>query len=166
MVSTLILAIVTTGSLGVFSITTSQSTVSRRLQEEEFAVRLDLAGIQNLNDRFTCFSGACQIDNVGAAPGEGEYFPSDATAQSRFTTLCSSGSLLTVPDASYGSGLIALINATPINAQMTSLGISRSVVADTTSPQAHRYTVSWLGADSSLLRQISLTPTAAAWCPP
>lgn len=164
MISTLIFAMVTAGSLGMFTITTRQSAVTRLLQEEEFAVRLDLANIQNTNDRFTCFSGSCQIDRSGAAPGQSEYYPNDASAKAKFDYLCANSALLTVPDSSYGKGLIALINETTPPTEVQSLGITRTVSADTTSPQSFRYTVSWIGADGSLLRQISLTPTAAAWC--
>jgi type II secretory pathway component PulJ len=70
MISTVILAMVSAGSLGMFTVTTRQTTISRLLQEEEFAIRMDLASIQNMNDRFTCYSGTCQIDTVGAAPGQ------------------------------------------------------------------------------------------------
>jgi prepilin-type N-terminal cleavage/methylation domain-containing protein len=56
MISTVILAMVSAGSLGMFTVTTRQATISRLLQEEEFAIRMDLASIQNMNDRFTCYS--------------------------------------------------------------------------------------------------------------
>lgn len=164
MISTLIFSMVTVGSLGMFTITTRQSAVTRLLQEEEFALRLDLANIQNINDRFTCFSGSCQIDRSGAAPGQSEYYPSDASAKGKFDYLCATNSLLVVPDSSYGKGLIALINETARPNEVQSFGITRTITADGSSPQAFRYTVSWTGADGSLLRQISLTPTAAAWC--
>jgi prepilin-type N-terminal cleavage/methylation domain-containing protein len=163
MISTLIFAMVTAGSLGMFTITTRQATLTRRLQEEEFAIRMDQATIQSMNDRFTCASGSCQIS--GSPPGQNDYFPSSTAAVTKFTTLCSNGQLTAVPDASYGSGLVSLINATNRTAAMQSLGITRSVSADATSPAAHRYTVSWTGSDGTVLRQISLVPTTAAWCP-
>jgi len=89
MIATVIFAMVSAGSLGLFSVTTRQSKVSRQLQEEEFAIRLDLASIQNMNDRFTCYSGTCQIDTVGAAPGQAEYFPDNPSALVKFNDLCS-----------------------------------------------------------------------------
>lgn len=163
MISTLIFAMVTAGSLGMFTITTRQATLTRRLQEEEFAIRMDLATLLSMNDRFTCASGSCQISS--SAPGQNDYFPTSSAAVTQFTTLCSNGQLTVVPSASYGSGLVSLINATARTSAMQSLGISRSVSADTTSPAAHRYTVTWSGSDGTVLRQISLVPTTAAWCP-
>lgn len=170
MISTVIFAIVTAGSLGMFTISTRQANLTRQLQEEEFAIRLDLATIQTLNDRFTCASGSCQIDTDGAPPGQGEYYPSTTDAQTNFATLCSVGGFTVLPTTSgvnYGTGLLSLIssNAIAATASMKRLGISRTVSADTTSPTAHRYTVTWTGADSTVLRQISLVPTTAAWCP-
>ena len=165
MISTVIFAIVTAGSLGMFTISTRQANITRQLQEEEFAIRLDLARIQAMNDRFTCASGSCRIDDDGPPPGQGAYFPSSSAAQAWFSALCSLGALTVVPSSSDGSGLVSLINGTARPAALQSLGISRSASAETTSPTAHRYTVSWTGSDGSLLRQISLTPTAAAWCP-
>ena len=165
MISTVILAMVSAGSLGMFTVTTRQATISRLLQEEEFAIRMDLASIQNMNDRFTCYSGTCQIDTVGAAPGQAEYYPDNALALVKFNDLCSSSALLVVPSASYGSGLVTLINATARPTELVSLGITRTVTVDATSPTASRYTVTWNSSDGSLLRQINLTPTAAAWCP-
>jgi type II secretory pathway pseudopilin PulG len=165
LISTLIFAMVSAGSLGLFSITTRQATVSRLLQEEEFAIRLDMANIQNMNDRFTCYSGTCQIDTVGAAPGQAEYFPDNAMALVKFNDLCNNSALLVVPSISYGSGLVTLINATARPTELVSLGITRTVTVDSTSPTANRYSVTWNSSDGSLLRQINLTPTAAAWCP-
>ena len=165
MIATVIFAMVSAGSLGLFSVTTRQSKISRQLQEEEFAIRLDLASIQNMNDRFTCYSGTCQIDTVGAAPGQAEYYPDNASALVKFNYLCSNNALLVVPSSTYGSGLVALINATARPTELVSLGITRTVTVDSTSPTASRYSVSWTGSDGSLLRQMSLTPTAAAWCP-
>jgi prepilin-type N-terminal cleavage/methylation domain-containing protein len=165
MIATLIFAMVTAGSLGMFTITTRQANLTRKLQEEEFAIRMDLATIQAMNDRFTCASGSCQIDNQGAPPGQAEYYPSTSSATTQFNTLCSNGALTVVPNNSYGTGLVTLINATARTSQMVSLGINRSANADTTSTKAHRYTVTWTGSDGSMLRQISLVPTTAAWCP-
>ena len=165
MISTLLFAMVSAGSLGMFSITTRQAAITSRLQEEEFAIRLDMANIQNMNDRFTCASGSCLIDNVGDAPGQAEYYPSSSTAKTKFDFLCRQAALLVVPDSSYGTGLIALIQATSATTQMQNLGISRTVQSDSTSPLSHRYSVTWFASDQTLLRQITLVPTAAAWCP-
>lgn len=165
MMSTVIFAMVAAGSLGMFTVTTRQATISRMLQEEEFAIRLDLAAIQNMNDRFTCYSGLCLIDTVGAAPGQAEYYPDSALAQTRFNYLCKNSLLLVVPSATYGTGLVTLITATARPAELVSLGITRTVTVDATAPTASRYVVTWNSSDGSLLRQINLTPTAAAWCP-
>lgn len=165
MISSVIFAIVTAGSLGMFTISTRQASLTRQLQEEEFAIRLDLARIQAMNDRFTCASGSCRIDDDGAPPGQAEYSPSSGTDRSTFASLCSNGQLTVDGQGASGRGLVTLINNTARPAALQSLAISRTASPDTTSPTAHRYTVTWTGSDGSMLRQISLTPTAAAWCP-
>ncbi len=174
MVSMVLFAIVSAGSLGLFTIATRQANLTRQLQEEEFAIRLDLATIQALNDRYTCASGTCLIDSNGEPPGQNEYYPSTTTHQANFASLCSSGGLAgttTSTTSAIGTvntsatGLVGLINATTPPPAFTNLGISRTTLEDSGSPSANRYTVTWKGSDGSVLRQISLTPTTAAWCP-
>lgn len=171
MVSMVLFAIVSAGSLGLFTIATRQANLTRQLQEEEFAIRLDLATIQALNDRYTCASGTCLIDSDGEPPGQNEYYPSNSTDQTTFASLCSSGGLAGKTTAASGTtpssatGLVGLINATNTPTAFTNLGISRTTLEDSSSPSANRYTVTWKGSDGSVLRQISLTPTTAAWCP-
>jgi len=90
MVSMVLFTVVSAGSLGLFTISTRQANLTRQLQEEEFAIRLDLATIQALNDRYTCASGTCLIDSNGEPPGQNDYYPTTAATQSSFASLCSS----------------------------------------------------------------------------
>ncbi|MFM7268432.1 MAG: type II secretion system protein J [Cyanobium sp.] len=166
MVSMVLFSIVSAGSLGLFTISTRQANLTRQLQEEEFAIRLDLATIQALNDRYTCASGTCLIDSNGEPPGQNDYYPTTTANQSSFASLCSSGGLAgKTTSPTSASGLVGLINATTPPTAFTNLGISRTTLEDGSSPNANRYTVTWKGSDGSVLRQISLTPTTAAWCP-
>lgn len=157
LVSSVIFAVVGTGSLLLLAVTNHQSNQNQRLQEQQFAISIDHSRIQAMNDRYTCASGSCVLDNSGAPPGENEYYPSGATAQTAFLTLCSNGKLV--------DDLITLIGKEATTTQMQSLGINRTVVKEAVgSPPTHRYTVSWSAAGARI-RQATLVPTAAAWCP-
>jgi len=102
-----------TGGRGGLQPGGADANITRQLQEEEFAIRLDLARIQAMNDRFTCASGSCRIDDDGPPPGQGEYFPSSSAAQAWFSALCSLGALSVVPSSSDGSGLVPMIPRCP-----------------------------------------------------
>lgn len=166
-VSSALFLVMATGALALFAITNRQTIQSQTIQEQQFAIGVDLATIQRMNDRYTCASGTCTVNESGGAPGENDYFPTDASAQATFLALCQpSPSAVNPPTLS--DALIALIVARPATAEMQQLGISRTVLKDnesTAAPLAHRYTVTWLSNQQAVLRQVTLTPTAAAWCP-
>lgn len=157
LVSSVIFLMMAAGTLVLLAITNEQTTQSQMAQEQQYAISIDLSRIQSINDRYTCASGSCSLDNLGAPPTKDEYYPSSSSAQTSFQTLCVNGNLV--------DDLISLINAEPLTSQMQSLGISRSVSKDTvTSPASHRYTVTW-SISGHRIRQLTLVPTTAGWCP-
>lgn len=158
LISSLLFALVGTGTVAMMTLTTRQAGRTRDMQEEQFAISADLASVQSRNDRYTCASGSCGFDLSGDPPGENDYYPLPPAARSTYDQLCRSDQLV--------DPLVAGIRALPLSDQMLRLGIGRQIAKETGGDAAaHRYTVSWLSRDGSLLRQMSLTPTAASWCP-
>jgi type II secretory pathway pseudopilin PulG len=157
LVSALLFAIIGTGSVTLFSLTVRQQTRTEGLQAEQFAISIDEANLQRMNDRFTCQSGTCVI-KTGTAPNQNEYYPLvGSAAEATFLALCSPTSS---GAPALADPLVALINAVP--------PISRQAVreAETVAqPFAHRYTITWRSRDDTILRQNTLVPTTAGWCP-
>lgn len=150
-----LLAIVATGSAMLFILSNRQSSTTRSKQEQQAAISDDLATIQTLNERYTCSSGSCSI--AASDPDEDSYYPSGTSANSTFDGLCSSGGLL--------SNLITAINGTAAPASFSRLGISRQTPSLDSDSSTHRYTITWVDTSGRRLRQTTLVPTVANWCP-
>ncbi|MCS5692890.1 hypothetical protein NZK33_12985 [Cyanobium sp. FGCU-6] len=165
LVSAMLFAIIGTGSVTLFSLTVRQQTRTEGVQAEQFAISIDEANLQRMNDRFTCQSGTCVI-KTGTAPNQNQYYPLvGSAAETTFLGLCrpASGSAAALADP-----LVTLINAVPATAQMAQLGISRQAVREAETigqPFSHRYTITWRSSDNTILRQNTLVPTTAGWCP-
>ena len=165
LISALLFAIIGTGSVTLFSLTVRQQARTEGMQAEQFAISIDEANLQRMNDRFTCQSGTCLI-KTGTAPNQNEYYPVvGSAAETVFLGLCKPAS---ISAKALSDDLVTLINATNRTAQMQQLGITRLAVREAETvgqPFAHRYTITWRSADNAILRQITLAPTAAGWCP-
>ena len=157
--ATLLFVIAGVGSVTLFTLTIRQVLDTQDLQEEQFAIAADQADILRLNDRYSCASGACTASTSATnPPGESEYIPNDQVGQNTFYGWCNQGSLV--------DPLVSQLQALALSAQMVSLGISRAVEKENSGvPSAHRYSVTWRSRDNAILRQITLSPTIAAWCP-
>ena len=155
-VATGLLVVVATGSAMLFILSNRQAVASRGRQEQQSAISDDIATIQRLNDRYSCTSGTCAV--YASDPGEDYYYPSGSGANSSFDTLCRNGGLLT--------NLITAINSTATPSNFSALGITRQTpVIDSEDLSTHRYTITWVNSSSRALRQITLVPTVANWCP-
>lgn len=161
-----LLMIVTTGSVLMFNITIRQNNQSKGKQEEQSAISGDLAAIQTLNDRYSCTaasasSAGCSVS--GSDPNEDGYYANvtaPTAASDSFDLACRNGSLIT--------SLISSVNELAVPAAFTRLGITRSAAATTVENNRSplRYTVTWTKDSGSVqLRQITLVPTVANWCP-
>jgi len=156
MLAASLMVIVAVGTAALFTLSNKQTLDSRGRQEEQSAVSDDLATIQRLNDRYSCANGTCAVASTD--PGEDGYYPSTTAARSSFDAQCSSGTLI--------DNLISAIGATATPAAFSNLGISRSTPSkDTAEPSTNRYTVTWSNSGGRQLRQITLVPTVAGWCP-
>lgn len=157
-VATGLMVIVATGSALLFMLSNRQSTSTRGRQEQQSAISDDIATIQRLNERYNCSSGSASCGISESDPGEDDYYPAGSSADDTFDLdLCGSSDLL--------SNLVSAIDETDPPASFTALGITRQSPALDTDSSSHRYTVTWLNSNDRPLRQITLVPTVANWCP-
>jgi len=163
-IATLVFVIADAGAVSLFTLVTRQAAMTQSQQEEQFATAIDEGAILRLNDRYSCASGVCTVGTSTASPGENGYYPAQAAAMTSFKALCNAA---TSADRSLVDDLVAQIQSLPVTSQMARLGVTRQVKEEpeTVAPLAHRYRVIWMSRDGEVLRQMTLTPTAAAWCP-
>ena len=171
-----LMLIATTVTISLFNFSISQDRSARGKQEEQSAISQDVASIESMNDRYNCSStSGCSISTTD--PGENDYYTagqSAATATGGFDDSCKNGQLI--------DNLLTSIGSRTKPASFTKLGISTTVTknallyvesatasATTANPNSNprylRYTVTWTNASGQRLRQLTLVPTAAGWCP-
>lgn len=164
-----LMLIATMVTISLFNFSIGQDKTARGKQEEQSAISQDIAAIESMNDRYNCSaSSACTVSTTN--PGENDYYTSGTSASTVFDSKCSDGSLI--------DNLLTSINARSKPAAFTRLGISTTVsrnstlypdsgtVVDPNSEKRYlRYTVTWTNASSQRLRQLTLVPTVAGWCP-
>jgi hypothetical protein len=157
MIAAVLMVIATIGTVAMFNYGISQNSSSRGKQEEQSAISEDLAEIQVINDRYTCTDElSCTVS--GTDPGENGYYPTGTSPSSTFNAACLDGTLL--------DQLITTISETTTPSAFNALGISRRVNKTINSDgRYNRYTVTWSNSGGTRLRQITLVPTAAGWCP-
>lgn len=157
-VATALMVIVATGSAMLFMLSNRQSTSTRGRLEQQSAISDDIATIQSLNDRYSCTSGSGSCAVAATDPGEDGYYPSGSGADTNFDiNLCESSALLT--------NLITAIDASDPPPSFATLGITRQSPSLDSDTSSHRYTVTWVDGNGRSLRQITLVPTVANWCP-
>ena len=159
--------ILVVSALGLFSLASMEISQSRGVQagqEERAAIIDDISLILQVNNRFSCYSGVCTAVGGVAEPSEKQYSPASSVSDIDFRSLCNPPSL---SGPSLVDPLLVEIRELARGAKLVTLGITREVVKDSqdTPPLAHRYHVTWKSSDNKLLRQITLSPTVAAWCP-
>lgn len=157
-----LMVIATIGTVALFNYSISQNSSSRSQQEEQSAISEDMAAIQVANDRYSCSDSdasvpiSCSVS--GSDPGEDSYYTAGAAPSASFNDACLDGSLI--------DNLLTAINAINQPAAFSRLGISRTAAKTPSSDGIyHRYTVTWSGSGGTRLRQITLVPTVAGWCP-
>ena len=165
-------AVQISGRSGVIGILAAQR------YEKEAAIDEDLARIQRMNDRFTCVSGSCGV----VADGEGDmdkndYFPDPTGTDTDGDGVADAQESAVENFQNRCRYAIGLDLATPLKTLLDALpqpaGLQRAVTVDVppranvNNPAgAHRYTVTYTDtATNEVLRQMSLVPTAVAWCP-
>lgn len=164
-VSAVILLAAVTGSIILYNLTARNTTLAGNQQDELAAVSADMAQVFRVNDQFICttttncgcIGGSCVTS--GSYPGENSYIPGgyilDSAVSAGIESLCNTG---------FGTRLATTINGLALPTKAASLGITRNAIANT-SGSPHLYTVTWSSSRGSQLRQMTLYPTIAAWCP-
>lgn len=157
MIAALLMVIASVGTVAMFNYAISQNSSSRGKQEEQSAISEDLAELQVMNDRYSC-SNALSCAVSSSDPGENGYHPAGTSPSTTFNTSCLNGTLL--------DNLILAIRAAAAPTAFTRLGISRTVdKAVNSDSNYNRYTITWTKTGGTRLRQITLVPTVAGWCP-
>ena len=167
MISSVLIVLSAVGSAGLFMLSNRQSQGSRIAQESQAAINSDMAAVLSANDRFSCASSSgasatCEIK--GFLPNQNQYFPFPCSnaEDCDFWSLC-----VSTGDPRLASEVAAAINALPGSADFARLALTRNAVPEpiSNSEPNFRYTVTWSDANGVQLRQLTLVPTAAAWCP-
>lgn len=178
MVSTVILSAAVIGSVILYNLTTRNARLAENKQAELSVISQDVAQVFRVNDQFVCTTatscgctgGSCASSDV--YPGEGGYIPNgfvsstnDQSVQTAIQQICSSTT------NGFGKRVADAINSSlPAPPEFNQLGIERKAEpnrmdSDATSP-VQLYTVTWRRTSSNtILRQLTLAPTIAAWCP-
>lgn len=153
-----LMVIAAVGSALLFNLSSQQTLSSRGKQEQQSAISGDLAKILQMNDRYSCSNGATDCAVSPSDPGESGYYPSGSSNDTTFNNLCVNGGLIT--------NLIAEIQSEVVPTAFTKLGITRQApVVDSSDLSSHRYTITWFDSSNRKLRQTTLVPTVANWCP-
>ena len=129
------------------------------------AIAFDISEVRRINNRYTCRDvttnrGPCSILNVD--PSQNDYFPTTSEGQENFRNRCD------YDDGDLSIDLVSDLAAQiPSNSDASSAlneqGVQRTLITNDQG-NAHRYSVSY-SRDGTLLRILSLVPTAASWCP-
>ena len=169
MISSILIVLSAIGSAGLFMISNRQARSSRINQESQAAINIDIAAVLSANDRYSCASsdgseGSCDIKSN--PPDAKHYFPypCNNSEDCKFWDLCWS---ISDVDGRLATDVASKINAIPKPANFTQFKITRTAIAEPISDSKpnHRYTVTWSTVNGVQLRQLTLVPTAAAWCP-
>lgn len=176
-VAALIVAIVTSGALSLYASYTKSLQINRRENQIQAAIAVDEAAILRANRRITCNDRTCSI-NPSSDPGEDNYYPdpSDEAAVNYFKcNICGYSDDPGTPCASeLAEKVTQLIGSIEEPVDFKTLNIRRNAAivedhAGFPNESKFRYIVSWSrdnsNSDAPHLRELTLTPTVANWCP-
>ena len=158
MVASVIMVVATTVAVSLFNYTNLNAKRTEAKQDEQSAVSEDIAAVIRLNEQYRC-TGAATCASMNDYPNENEYITSNASDIQGICDEEGGGS-------GFGSLLAAEVNSLALPAQATDLNITRTA-AEATNQAApeHLYTVTWQNSDGNQIRQLTLWPTIASWCP-
>lgn len=163
MVSSVILLVSVTIAVSLLNFTNRNARSSQQQQDAQAAISDDLANILRVNDRYICTTTtSCSVDT--SAPNEDRYMPSGwEPDDSRPSGLNSTAEGIKAKcDSGFGSSLASTVNGLSTPTSLSQAQVSRSASAVTGS---NLYTVTWSNSSGTVLRQVTLYPTVAGWCP-
>ncbi len=167
LVATLILAVVSIGTVAALNTSTRQLRRSGDINELNALIESDLAVVRTANDRLVCNDATTGCIIAANDPGATGYFPNTANQANIdfFVRLCGYRVEASPPNdigifntaAGFATQLVALLPAADARLQ-------RNVNVE---DGGHRYTVRYTrpGGDNTILRQVTLVPATASWCP-
>ena len=160
MVASVILFTSVTAAVTLFNFTNVNARLGEERQDEQAAISEDLAAIVQINDKFSCID-ANNCSSGSTYPNENEYIPGDPNGLSAICSPDGTGS-------GFGPLLVNAINNLTLAPRLKELNITRSAKIPTTinanNTPPHLYSIEWQKS-SITLRQITLMPTVASWCP-
>ncbi|MBV2351510.1 hypothetical protein KUL97_07290 [Synechococcus sp. HK05] len=149
-----------TAAVTLFNFTNINARLGEEKQDEQAAISDDLATIIQINDKFSC-TDANNCSSGITYPNENEYIPGDPNGLSAICGPDGTGS-------GFGPKLVDAINNLALAPRLNELNITRSAkipaAINTNNTPPHLYSIEWK-KDSITLRQITLMPTVASWCP-
>lgn len=167
MIMAVILAIAAASSITLYTMTVQQSKQTQERQIAQESVSEDVARVVRFNNRVVCTPGGtadCWYD-LSSDPGESGYIsanysPDATTNYFRDRCINEGGTSL----ADVAAGLLTESNVPPPTS-LNNASIQRYVtIASSQDRRAHRYTVTWKQGEK-VIRQLTLVPQVAAWCP-
>lgn len=158
MVASVIMVVATTVAVSLFNYTNLNAKRTEAKQDEQSAISEDIASVIRLNEQYRC-TGVGTCASMNDYPNEDEYITSNASDIQGICDGAENGS-------GFGSLLAAEVNSLALPAQATDLNITRTAAeaANQAAPE-HLYTVTWQNSDGNQIRQLTLWPTIASWCP-
>jgi prepilin-type N-terminal cleavage/methylation domain-containing protein len=158
MVASVIMVLATTVAVSLFNYTSLNARRTEAKQDEQSAISEDIAAVIRLNEQYRC-TGPATCGSMNDYPNEDEYITANAADIQGICDGAGNGS-------GFGSLLAAEVNALALPAQATNLNITRTAAeaSEQRAPE-HLYTVTWQNSDGNQIRQLTLLPTIASWCP-
>ena len=143
----------------LFNLTNRNATLGENKQDEQSAVSEDLAAVLKLNEQYRCNApGSCS--SGGSYPNENQY---TSSGKDDLDSIC-----LDSANGGFAQRLVTAVNALALSTQMNELSISRTATIapnNLDGAPKHLYSVAWKNSAGTLLRQVTLLPTVASWCP-
>lgn len=164
-IASVILFTSVTVAVTLFNFTNTNARLGEKKQGEQTAISEDLAQVIRLNDQYKCASSNdCSSNN--SYPNENEYISSN---QAELDSICTTDKdTQGYPGQGFAPRLVEEINQLSTPLRLKELGITRTATIiqnNSLGSPPHLYSVEWLDAAGTSLRQVTLFPTVAAWCP-
>ncbi|MFM7314638.1 MAG: PilW family protein [Cyanobium sp.] len=194
LIAAVVMLLSTIGGATMFNHSTRQGVEINRRLRQQFAISNDLAAIHEMNERYKCnvIADGCQAvrespvgGQLPSPPNQNQYVPDDGPEDpsgGKDQPVTGIDRILTPVDKSFRQlcaqgllyRLLPELSALNPDHDLVDVGVTRTVSLDpassapgaaTDSIPPHRYRVDWKDRDGTLLRQVQLVPTVAAWCP-
>lgn len=163
LIAAVVMMVSTIGSAVLFNQSTRQGLNSNLRLQEQLAISRDLATILDRNERYNCDTSTCGLSPT--LPDQDGYAPADigSDQDGGFRARCDRGLLNELLARDIGTQTL------PGTSVQRTVHLLDAIASDSgqESLPPHRYRVDWRADSGSgrLLRQVTLMPTVAAWCP-